>query len=145
MIRSTERLGRIATAGPWATASLFALATCLLLLVAVAPVAFLIGGVAGLKAASIAAAACLFLTVGAQLVELPLRGAIEPAFVSLLSMSVRMLLCMIFSLIIHLHGGPLAEAGAVLYLVVFYLATLVLEAWIAVARIQATFAAGKGK
>jgi hypothetical protein len=99
----------------------------LLVFVVVGPFAVLFGGLVGLIASIVAAAVCL---AGAML-ALVIRGFLtgpESALAALvLGMATRMGLPLASGLAIHLHGGPLAEAGFLYYLVVFYPITLAVE------------------
>jgi hypothetical protein len=99
----------------------------LLVFMVVGPFAILFGGLVGLIAAIVAAAVCL----AGALLALIIRGFLtgpESALAALvLGMATRMGLPLASGLAIHLHGGPLAEAGFLYYLVVFYPITLAVE------------------
>lgn len=89
-----------------------------------APVAARLGGAEALKAAALAAGLCLIGAASALLIGDRLRGP-HGALASLwLGMILRMGVPLTAGLIIHLHGGPLAQAGLLWYLVVFYPITL---------------------
>jgi hypothetical protein len=102
-------------------------AVVLVALVAVGVVASLWCGTVGGTAAALAAVICL---TGAVL-ALTISGVLarpETALASLvLGMALRMGLPLVAALAVHLHGGPLAEAGFLYYLVVFYPITLAVE------------------
>jgi len=94
---------------------------------AVAPVAGLCCGGAGLIAAAVAGALCFLGGASALMVCHLLR---DPKFVlhrMLLGMLPRMGIPLGFALFFQLRGGVLAEAGLLYYLVVFYPFTLAVE------------------
>jgi hypothetical protein len=93
----------------------------------VGPVAFHIGGLMALAAAALAAGLCL---AGGSMALMASRLLPGPnlALVALMtSMTARMAIPLAFGLAIHLHGGPLAKAGLLYYLLVFYPVTLAVE------------------
>ena len=99
----------------------------LLVAAGLAPVAGVRSGWAGLCAAGAAAAVCLIGAVAALAISHVLRG---PAFVLpalLLGMMVRMGLPLALALIYQFWGGGLADAGFLVYLLVFYPVTLTVE------------------
>jgi hypothetical protein len=100
-----------------------------LLFAAVAPVAHHLAGRLGLVAAAVAGLMCLLPAVSALFISGALRGT-EHALTGLLSaMLVRTGVPLVLALLI-LRRGPLVDAGAVHYLVVFYLMALGLETWL---------------
>lgn len=88
------------------------------------PVALHIGGVMAVTAAALAAGLCLLGAGSALFIGDRLRGPHIALAALLLGMILRMGLPLTAGLIIHLHGGPLAQAGLLWYLVVFYPITL---------------------
>jgi predicted Na+-dependent transporter len=93
----------------------------------VAPVAGRHGGWMGLAAAAAAAAFCL---LGAGLALVACRGLRQPKYALhgvLVGMVVRMGVPLVLALVFQVRGGPLAEAGLLLYLIVFYPVTLSVE------------------
>jgi hypothetical protein len=99
----------------------------LLVLAIVGPVAVLIGGSMGLTAAALAAATCLAGAVVALLASQVLVGPGLALASLLVGMTARMAIPLVCGLVIHLHGGPLADAGILYYLVMFYPVTLAAE------------------
>jgi hypothetical protein len=85
------------------------------------------GYVFGTKSLAAAAAAGLLCYAGA-LVGMVIRHSSKlsllPVAAFLAGMSARMGIPLVSAFAIHLHRGPLAEAGLLYYLVVFYLVTL---------------------
>lgn len=96
-------------------------------LLIVAPVALCTGGQAGLRAAALAAILCLTGAVVALMAGRLLRGPSRALVALFAGMAARMGIPLTFGLAIYLQGGPLAEAGLVYYLVVFYPVTLAAE------------------
>lgn len=96
----------------------------------VAPVAgYLAGGVA-LAAAAVAAAFCLGGAAVALLMAHLFRGPNAALAGVVLGMGARMVIPLGGGFACHSHGGPLAEAGLLYYLLVFYPITLALETWL---------------
>jgi hypothetical protein len=93
----------------------------------VGPVAFHIGGLMGLAAAVLAASLCLAGGGIALMVSRLLLGPNLALAALMTSMTARMAIPLAFGLAIHLHGGPLAKAGLLYYLLVFYPVTLAVE------------------
>ena len=94
---------------------------------AVAPVANAVSGPAGLAAAAVAAGLCL---TGAGLALAASRRFREPDNAwqgVLIGMLLRMGVPLLSALPIQFCGGRLAEAGVLVYLVVFYPVTLFVE------------------
>jgi hypothetical protein len=88
------------------------------------PVAFGLGGGKALMAAAVAALLCL---LGAAVAVLASHRALEPGLVqpALWTATVaRLGIPLGIGLMIHLRGGPLADAGLLCYLLVFYPVTL---------------------
>jgi len=92
-----------------------------------APTAFFFGGVAGLWAAAAAAAMCLGGAGIALVISYLLRSPARALCGMLLGTAARMAIPLGFGLAAHLRGGPLAEAGLLYYLLVFYPVTLAVE------------------
>jgi hypothetical protein len=94
---------------------------------AVAPVAWCQDGRTGLAAAAVAAGFC-WLGAGLALVAYRLPGDPKLAYVRLLAgMFPRMGIPLAAALVFRIRGGVLAEAGLLIYLVVFFLVTLALD------------------
>lgn len=103
------------------------LATVLAVYGLVAPVAGSVSGPVGLAVAAIAAGLCL-LGAGLALAACRLFGRPEHALHALLAgMLLRMGVPLGFALALQVRGGPVAEAGLLVYLVVFYPVTLFVE------------------
>lgn len=93
----------------------------------VGPVAALSGGAQGMAAAAAAAGLSLFGAVPALMVCRLLRGpdyALHGVWAGLL---LRTSIPLLAGIVVCVQGGPLAEAGIVVYLVVFYQVTLFVE------------------
>jgi hypothetical protein len=89
------------------------------------PVAIHLGGSTALAAATVAGGLCLAGAAAALVVADRTRGS-GGAFRALwLGMTLRMGVPLTAGIAIHLHGGPLARAGLLCYLLVFYLTALV--------------------
>ncbi|MHC4400417.1 MAG: hypothetical protein ACYTG0_12140 [Planctomycetota bacterium] len=93
----------------------------------VAPVAVALGGVVSLAAAAVAAGLCL---AGAELALVAcrlFRGPQGALYGFLVGMFLRMGVPLVVALLLQFQAQALAEAGLLLYLVVFYPVTLGLE------------------
>ena len=102
-------------------------AAVLLVYAGVAPVAAGLSGPHGLGAAAAAAGLCL---VGAGLALVACRLFRDPKYALyavLVGMLLRMGIPLSFALAVCLHGGPAAEAGLWVYLIVFYPVALWVE------------------
>ena len=93
----------------------------------VGPVAFCVGGPAGLSASAAAGGICLLGAAIALTVCHVLRSPRTVLYGMLLGMAARMVIPLACGLTIHLWGGTLAEAGFLYYLLVFYPVTLAVE------------------
>ena len=99
----------------------------LVVLVALAvtgPIAFHLGGLTALMAASLAAGLCLAGAGVALIVSHRLQGPHQALATLFLAMTARMIVPFSCGVIIHLRSGPLAEAGLLYYLLIFYPITL---------------------
>ena len=96
----------------------------LLMFALAAPAAVRWGGSDALAAAGVAAGLCLAGAVMALAVGSLLRQSQMMMASLMLGMASRMGIPLAFGLAIHLHGGPLAEAGLLYYLLMFYPVTL---------------------
>jgi len=99
----------------------------LLVLVPVMPVAFHLGGVAALSAGGLASGLCLIGATIALVLNHLLRGQRLALPALCTAMMARMGIPLVLASVIHLQGGPLAEAGLLYYLLVFYPVTLAVE------------------
>ncbi len=93
----------------------------------VAPVACRLYGADGLAAAGLAAGLCL---LGAELALVVCRLFRDPKdalYAVVFGMLLRMGIPLLAALVFCVRGGPLAEAGLLVYLVVFYPVTLSVE------------------
>ena len=91
------------------------------------PVAVWVGGSVALAAAALAAALCLAGAAVALVIVYLLRDPRYALAALLAGMAARMGIPLAFGLAIHLQSGPLAEAGLLYYLLVFYPVTLTVE------------------
>jgi len=117
---------RMRSRGPTTQSAVLTVAV-LVLYAAVAPVAGLLSGPAGLAAAALAAGLCW---AGAELALLACRRFCDPSRAwlgVLIGMLLRMGLPLLSALVIQVQGGRLAKAGLLLYLLVFYPVTLFIE------------------
>jgi hypothetical protein len=122
----TTWLGNLRGRGLAARAAMLALAV-LVVFVPVGPVAVCIGGCTALAAAAVAAVFCLAGATIALMASHLLRGPKHALAALLAGMTARMGIPLAFGLAIHLQGGPLAEAGLLYYLLVFYPVALAAE------------------
>ena len=99
---------------------------------AMAPLAYWFGERVGLQAAALAAGACL---VGAQfgLLNTVLFPGLDPGLGILLGMLPRMGVPLLVGLLVFRRAEHLVKAGFFYYVIVFYLVTLAMETWLAVA------------
>jgi hypothetical protein len=93
----------------------------------VGPLAEYLGGPAGLAAAGVAAIACLIGAVTALVVSSVLSGTAFALAALMAGMAARMGMPLGLGLLVHLQGGPLAKAGLLYYLLIFYPITLMVE------------------
>ena len=80
------------------------------------PIAFFVGGLAATASAALAAALCLAGAAAALIVGNYLRGPGEVLVALWLGMILRLGVPFAAGVTIHLHGGPLAQAGLLWYL-----------------------------
>ena len=99
----------------------------LLTLSATAPVALHLGGVTALAAAGLTSVLCFMGAAVALSAGHFLRGPKHVLAAMLIGMAARMGIPIGVGLAISLRGGPLAEAGLLHYLLVFYPVTLAVE------------------
>lgn len=89
----------------------------------------------GLAGLAIAAAVCLAAGVVAELLAFLLRRTVQPLGVMLLGMTIRMVPPLAICMYLALQGARGREHLAfIVYLLVFYLATLAVETWFNVKR-----------
>jgi hypothetical protein len=93
----------------------------------VSPAAGLWGGWAGLWAAAAAAGVCLAGALSALVASHVLSGPKYALAAMLAGTAARMGIPLAFALACQLHGGALAEAGLLYYLLIFYPVTLGIE------------------
>ena len=99
-------------------------AVVLAALAATAPVAIRLGGSVALAAAAMAAVLCLAGAAAALVIVDRLRTPNSALAALWIGMSVRTGVPLAIGMAIHLHGGPLAQAGLLWYLLLFYLIAL---------------------
>lgn len=104
---------------------------------AAAPVAYHFAAGTGVVAASVAAAICLVPSLTALTISSVLRGPQNALAGLLLAMFARTGVPLLLALLIF-RRGPLADAGAIYYLIVFYLVALGLETWLSLPASGAT-------
>jgi hypothetical protein len=91
------------------------------------PIIFRLGGSLALGTAALAAVLCLAGATTALLVSSSLREPSQ-AFIAMgLTTVARLGIPLLPGMLIHLQGGPLAKAGLLYYLLVFYPIALVVE------------------
>ncbi len=88
------------------------------------------GNRTGLFAAAAAGGVCLLAALAALAVSEPLRRPQHTLALVLLGMLIRMGIPLGAALTVYFHGGPLANAGFLYYLVVFYPVTLTVETFL---------------
>jgi hypothetical protein len=93
----------------------------------VLPVAGLVGGRIALAAAALAAVVCLVGAASALVISHLLRGPRLALASLLVGMAVRSGMPLVLAIAVQIPGGPLAEAGFLYYLLVFYPVTLSVE------------------
>jgi hypothetical protein len=91
---------------------------------AAAPVAIHLGGFMALAAATLAGGLCLAGTAAALAIADRMRGPGGVLAALWLGMALRTGVPFVIGIAIHLHGGPLAQAGLLCYLLIFYPITL---------------------
>lgn len=111
-------------------------AATVVVLALVSPVAGYLRGATSVAAASVAAVLCLLGAIGAMLAGELLRQPDRMLAAVGLGMALRMAVPLGLGLTIHLHGGPLAKAGLLYYLLIFYPVTLAVETWLTLPRIE---------
>jgi hypothetical protein len=87
-------------------------------------------GVNGLVALFLAALVCWSGAALALAVSGVLRGPSRALAVTLLGMALRVGLPLVAVIVVAMQNGPLAEGGFVVYVLFFYLVTLVVETWL---------------
>jgi hypothetical protein len=110
----------------------------------VAPLVFALQGQDGLVAAGIAALVCAAATISAQFTAIWLAGAGQPFHATLIAMLLRMAPPLVFCMAIGFRRGPLTDAGAVFYVIGFYMVTLAVDTWLSVGRISLASLSRKG-
>ena len=130
-------LAQIARLGLAARCGLVTLAVAIALAIAGA-LAFRLHEGAGVAAAGVAAGVCLLGSIAALTVSQFLQGPEAALRRVLASMALRMFVPLAFCLVVAALGGPLAEAGCVYYVLVFYLVTLAVDTVLALPHDAAT-------
>jgi hypothetical protein len=102
-------------------------ASGLLIFAGVSPVAYHLGGSTSVAAATVAWALCLAGALVALWISHALRGPELALPALLVSIATRTGIPLVAGAIIHLQSKPLAEAGILYYLIVFYAVTLTVE------------------
>ena len=90
----------------------------------------------GLWASAIAAAVCLSAPLAASLATRAFSSHDNALAGLLVSMFLRMGIPLAFCLVIQIQEGPLAEAGIVYCVLVFYLVVLAVETWFAMRDVE---------
>ncbi len=130
----SNRITKSGTLGLIALLLVMAAAMCILL----SPLAFLLGGLDGIVAAAVAAAAVWAASAcGIAIGEL-FHGPNAALFKLLFGMIIRMGLTLCACLLVLLTDSSPARAGFVFYALAFYLAILPIDAWSAVLRTNST-------
>ncbi|MBI2824695.1 MAG: hypothetical protein HYX69_08420 [Planctomycetia bacterium] len=99
------------------------------------PAIFWLQGAIGLAAGGTAALTCIGASVLAFVASRRLAAAGQPVAATLLATTLRMALPLAMAVFLCVEGGLLFQAGAVIYLLGFYIAALVLDTWHAVAAV----------
>ncbi len=100
----------------------------------VGPLAVYLGGRMGLAAAAVAAALCLAGAASALIAADLLRGPQSALQALLAGMAFRMGIPLGAGVALYVRGGPLAEAGVLHYLLVFYPVALTIETALSLPR-----------
>jgi hypothetical protein len=103
----------------------------------VATLAGLLAGAMALAAATVAAGLCLGGAIGALVAAYWLRDPRYMLHMVLVGMALRMGLPLATGLALHFRGGPLADAGVLYYLLVFYPVTLGIETFLSLPQTAA--------
>jgi len=102
----------------------------------VAATAVSLFGAAGVWAATVAMLVCLGGGVLALVATHWVKGPMQPLATVALGMLARVAAPLACCMVLMIQRGPLLEAGFVVDLLVFYVATLGVETWLAVGRAQ---------
>lgn len=97
----------------------------------VVPLAISLGGWMALAAAGLAAGLCFVGAAAGLLAGDWLRRSGQDFIALWLGAALRIIIPFTFGIPIHLHGGPLARAGLLWYLLLFYLVALATGTWLA--------------
>jgi hypothetical protein len=108
----------------------------------VVPVAVHIGGMMSLVAAAVSGALCLTGATLALIASHMLRGPQLAIHALLVSMALRLGVPLGAAVALHFRGGPLAEAGILYYLLVFYPVTLSVETAISLPLVREATGSG---
>jgi hypothetical protein len=100
------------------------------------PLAYWSAGAAGAQAASVAAGVCFAGTILALATTEMLSGPLRALYGVLLGMFARTGLPLVATLVIYFKVPALADAGLVVYLLVFYFLTLVVETVLAISCLR---------
>jgi len=100
------------------------------------PAAFFFGGWAAVAAAAVAGWLCLVGAVIALIGSHLLRGPQLAMAALLTGMAARMGIPLCLGIVLHLQGGPIADAGLLYYLLVFYPITLTVETVLSLPQYQ---------
>jgi hypothetical protein len=103
---------------------------------AAGPAAFCLGGWCAVAAAGTAGTLCLVGAVIALISSHLLRGPQLAPAALLTGMAARMGVPLCLGMALHLQGGPLADAGLLYYLLVFYPVTLTVETVLSLPQFQ---------
>src|SRR4051794_38071256 len=111
--------------------------------IALAPVAYQVSGAMGLVAEALGGGLCLFgallgLAVGAAFPGS--SGVLKRMFFAMLTRTVVPLMA---GVALHLKSSDLARAGLIYYLLIFYMATLVIETTMLLAQVSRTHSSEK--
>lgn len=111
-----------------------------LLLLGLAPMAYWLQGLVGLRTVSWAALACLL--PGVSIIALAYWRALsaKPLFTMLLATALRMVPLLIVALVAMLSGDQAVYKYFAAYLVCFYLATLAIETFVSLQVVRSRFA-----
>jgi hypothetical protein len=123
---AAAREHEVVGAGFWPRCGILVGSVVLVALVA-GPLAHRFHGWDGLIGMSLAAAVCLAGSAAALVMAAVLRGPNLSLVALLAGIFLRMGLPLVLALVVHHQGGPLAAAGTVYYLLLFYLVTLIVE------------------
>jgi hypothetical protein len=134
---------RAAANGSLAAQAMWLLGSVACLYLLLAPLAYSLHGTDALIASAVAAAICVFGSLGALIAMQFLKGPAMLIGGVVLGMFLRMTVPLVFCMIVYLQPGFLTRAGMVFYVLAFYMVTLTVDAAITALRVSDSTASGE--